>query len=317
MAGVAAGLGVGWRVQQSQWWARRPVPARGPRRSAANVPVTACARSHGSAPNGSEQGAAGASTPPPMPLRRQHVARRCRRLAVEQDTAGVAAGRCGAGPPRGPATPPPADRHHGRRLCAAADASVAASRTPPTVDCHRLWRRRRTSPAGAADACGCDAGRCRWYRCRRWPPAERLAALVPPAGGHDAGRRRRVCRRRRASSKTPPVLMPPPATAQARPAIVPPMAPREEPRQPSAVGVAAASRRRPRETAGTGWAGARPARRREAQRRRRKSRWRSTRSLGTILYSPDRKLAIVNGRIVGPGDEVNGAHGSSTSHRRR
>ena len=29
--------------------------------------------------------------------------------------------------------------------------------------------------------------------------------------------------------------------------------------------------------------------------------------LGTILYSPDRKLAIVNDRIVGPGDEVNGA----------
>lgn len=29
--------------------------------------------------------------------------------------------------------------------------------------------------------------------------------------------------------------------------------------------------------------------------------------LGTILYSPDRKLAIVNNRIVGPGDEVNGA----------
>jgi hypothetical protein len=29
--------------------------------------------------------------------------------------------------------------------------------------------------------------------------------------------------------------------------------------------------------------------------------------LGTILYSPDRKLAIVDGRIVGPGDEVRGA----------
>jgi hypothetical protein len=29
--------------------------------------------------------------------------------------------------------------------------------------------------------------------------------------------------------------------------------------------------------------------------------------LGTILFSPDRKFAIVNGRIVGPGDEVNGA----------
>ncbi len=29
--------------------------------------------------------------------------------------------------------------------------------------------------------------------------------------------------------------------------------------------------------------------------------------LGTILHSPDRKFAIVNGRIVGPGDEVNGA----------
>jgi len=29
--------------------------------------------------------------------------------------------------------------------------------------------------------------------------------------------------------------------------------------------------------------------------------------LGTILYSPDRKLAIVNNRIVGLGDTVNGA----------
>jgi hypothetical protein len=29
--------------------------------------------------------------------------------------------------------------------------------------------------------------------------------------------------------------------------------------------------------------------------------------LGSILYSPDRKLAIVDGGIVGPGDEVRGA----------
>jgi hypothetical protein len=29
--------------------------------------------------------------------------------------------------------------------------------------------------------------------------------------------------------------------------------------------------------------------------------------LGTILYSTDRKLAIVNGRVVGVGDDVNGA----------
>jgi len=29
--------------------------------------------------------------------------------------------------------------------------------------------------------------------------------------------------------------------------------------------------------------------------------------LGTILYSPDRKLAIIDGRIVGPGDEIQGA----------
>jgi hypothetical protein len=29
--------------------------------------------------------------------------------------------------------------------------------------------------------------------------------------------------------------------------------------------------------------------------------------LGTILYSPDRKLAIIDGRIVAPGDEVRGA----------
>jgi hypothetical protein len=29
--------------------------------------------------------------------------------------------------------------------------------------------------------------------------------------------------------------------------------------------------------------------------------------LGIILYSPDRRLAIVNGRVVGLGDAVNGA----------
>jgi hypothetical protein len=29
--------------------------------------------------------------------------------------------------------------------------------------------------------------------------------------------------------------------------------------------------------------------------------------LGTILYSPERKLAIVDGRIVGVGDQVRGA----------
>jgi hypothetical protein len=28
---------------------------------------------------------------------------------------------------------------------------------------------------------------------------------------------------------------------------------------------------------------------------------------GTILYSPDRKLAIIDGRIVAPGDEIRGA----------
>jgi hypothetical protein len=30
-------------------------------------------------------------------------------------------------------------------------------------------------------------------------------------------------------------------------------------------------------------------------------------ALGSILYSPDRRLAIINGRIVGPGDDVGGA----------
>jgi hypothetical protein len=30
-------------------------------------------------------------------------------------------------------------------------------------------------------------------------------------------------------------------------------------------------------------------------------------ALGTILYSADRKLAIVDGRIVGIGDEIRGA----------
>jgi hypothetical protein len=31
-------------------------------------------------------------------------------------------------------------------------------------------------------------------------------------------------------------------------------------------------------------------------------------SLSTILFGPERRLAIVDGRIVGEGDEIRGAH---------
>jgi hypothetical protein len=36
--------------------------------------------------------------------------------------------------------------------------------------------------------------------------------------------------------------------------------------------------------------------------------------LGTVLYSPDRKLAIIDGRIVAPGDEVRGARVIDITH---
>jgi hypothetical protein len=92
-----------------------------------------------------------------------------------------------------------------------------------------------------------------------------------------------------AASKMP-LMAPPPATAP------PAVAAREEPRQPSAA-VTPPARDTPARV------GQEPAR----ARRPTPEAASFDAVLGTILYSPDRKLAIIDGRIVGPGDEIRGA----------
>ena len=123
-----------------------------------------------------------------------------------------------------------------------------------------------------------------------------------------------------AASRMPPVVAPSPATATtaspvalpAQPARVetrppippPPIARRAEPRQPSLVirpPVAATVREAPVSI------GQEPARLRARPAPPAETALPFDAVLGTILYSPDRKLAIIDGRIVGPGDEIRGA----------
>jgi hypothetical protein len=107
-------------------------------------------------------------------------------------------------------------------------------------------------------------------------------------------------------NRTPPVATPPPmAASKTAPAIgPPPVMPREEPRQPSSVmrpPVASAARD------SSSRVGQAPTRIRKPAPSPEVVVVPFDGLLGTILYSPDRKLAIIDGRIVGPGDEIQGA----------
>ena len=108
------------------------------------------------------------------------------------------------------------------------------------------------------------------------------------------------------SASRAPVGVPPlPAPTQARPPVVPPpIAPREEPRQAPAV-TRAPDAPPARDT--TSEIGQEPVRARARPAPAPEVALPFDALLGTILYSPDRKLAIIDGRIVGPGDEVRGA----------
>jgi hypothetical protein len=139
------------------------------------------------------------------------------------------------------------------------------------------------------------------------PPARVPASRTPPVATPPASTNRPppLLSPPVAASRAPPVVLPPqPATAQARAAIVPPpVVPREEPRQPSAVqpAVAPVARDAPASL------GQVPTRARESPAPPPEVAWPFDAVIGTILYSPDRRLAIIDGQIVGPGDEVRGA----------
>jgi len=230
VAGVAAGLGTGWAIEQSQWWqstapkpiartspppVARPAPSSPARASAAprrETPPAAAPRPLSTPPLVAAVSPPVATAPQaPLP---PAVAAGKPPAPQTPRTSTSSAGSVAAAPPKAPVPPPPAVR------VPAAPPAAAPAKPAPIVPA-------RPTPAAPA---------------RPTPVAPSRPILAAPA---------------RPASEAP-------ATAVTRVAPT-----RQPPAEPPPVPFPAV--------------------------------------LGTILYSPDRKYAIINDRIVGPGDEVNGA----------
>lgn len=285
-AGVAAGIGLGWRAERSGWWqttptqtVKRTTPPAAPRRVA---PAPAPGRPTESRPN--------AAAPPPSPSAPAAVTPR-----PAPPTEAVAKALPASPPPSAPITkssPLPATP------VAPARPSVTQPPAPtPSTPLPLVARTPPSSPPAVA------ATPRPTPIAPRPAPAPPVAAVTPrprevaqPTRRVPAPPRAEIAIRAPAQPVvTPPA--PPPAPAPRTPA---PAAPREPRREEAAreLPPARAAIEAPRVTA--------PAAR-SAPRVAEPPPLPFDASLGSILYSPDRKFAIVNGRIVGPGDEVNGA----------
>jgi len=245
VAGVAAGLGAGWTIQQSAWW-QSTTPQPVARRTPAGTPgVTPTAL--GATPPPSN---ATASARPPMlpPAPVGAVAAR------GTPPAGTNGPIVTPPPPAARVTPPPTTPPPAARV-------TPPPATPPPAA-------RVTAPPATP------------------PPAARVTP--PPATSPPAAR------------VTPPPATPPPAARVTAPPTTPPPAAQVTPPSapPAATPEPAPS---PPVTPPVARSAPPPARRAQ------ETAVPFDAVLGTILYSPDRKLAIINGRIVGTGDVVNGA----------
>jgi len=257
-AGIAAGLVLGWRVQQSAWW-----------QSTASKPTARTASS-------AARGRASAPTP------------------AARATAPVAASK-----PALPTAPPVAVS----KSPVATAPPIAVTKTPPPIAAPPLGV-NETAPSTSS------------------PPlvANRSPATTAPtaAGSRSVPASSSLSRPPAATPPQAAVNGPPPARprpapeASAVPIVLPPAVPpltaapprQSEPGAQQEPSVGRASGTQPPEST--------RARQGSPQARAR----RPTPSevplafdavLGTILYSPDRRLAIIDGRIVGPGDDVRGA----------
>jgi hypothetical protein len=172
-------------------------------------------------------------------------------------------------------------------------AWAAAADSPPTINLLRARNRQALKTLlGAAVLAGVVAALIVGWRVqsRGWRPT---APAVNPLAAATV-------------SSTPRREAPAPAVTgnNLPPVAPPPVAQRAEPRPPSAVvrpPVAAGARETPSTI------GQEPARLRTRPAPPPQTALPSDAVLGTILFSPDRKLAIIDGRIVGPGDEIRGA----------
>jgi len=177
--------------------------------------------------------------------------------------------------------------------------------TPINLLRERNRRRRRTALARAGVAAGVAVGlgigwrfgQSAWWRSAESKP---VAVATPPAS------RLSTAREPAPAAKPAPLRQPPPVVNAAPPPVAQPAEP------PKAATVTSPS------VPGERAERAESARREEPpQREATPSRQREQTSepaplpfdaaLGTILYAPDRKLAIIDGRIVQPGDDVRGA----------
>jgi hypothetical protein len=262
VAGVAAGLGSGWAIQQSQWWqstAREPMIAR--RTPPAIVPPTPTAPARENAAPRPQAPAVAASQPPvTSPTAPTAAPPVTRSPSTAPPSPAATASRAPASPPAGTRTPlavPPVARTPPPISTLAAPLPPAPAARPSTATAPP------TSTAPSAPAARPPASTV--------PPASAARAPTPTAPPASAARP--------PTSTAPPASVPAPvgipgaaaalgtAARPASPVVVPPVV--QRPAEPPPLPFDAV--------------------------------------LGTILYSPGRRFAIVNGRIVGPGDEVNGA----------
>ncbi len=257
-AGIAAGLVLGWRVQQSAWW-----------QSTASKPT---ARTASSAARGR------ASAPPP----------------AARATAPVAASK--------PALPTASPVAVSKSPVATAPP-IAVTKTPPPIAAPPLGV-NETAPSTSA------------------PPlvANRSPATTAPtaAGSRSVPASSSLSRPPAATPPQAAVNGPPPARprpapeASAVPIVLPPVVPpvtaapprQSEPGARQEPSVRRASGTQPPEST-RGRQGSPQARARRPAPSEVPLPFDAV--LGTILYSPDRRLAIIDGRIVGPGDDVRGA----------
>jgi len=292
-AGIVAGLAGGYRLTQSAWWQSRPAAARRTAPPSSNVgPAPALARGATPARPAPAPAATVAANKPPIVSPPTTVAKAPPQAQPAAATNAIAA-----------QTPPPQPAPTSKPpVVPPSLPSVAAGRSAapvvlsPVLAAPRAGALRSVPQQPTGRPTTAPPARVETPAARIEP--QRARAEPPPATRSEP----------LARSTAPPPIAPPPSAAPPRavpptrtepPAILasPPPPLRSEPRGATAVNRPAATPRAIDTPPAT-------------------ARQRSTpaevplsfdASLGTILYSPDRKLAIVDGRIVGVGDEIRGA----------
>jgi hypothetical protein len=247
VAGIAAGLGTGWAIEQSRWWQSR-----------ASAPIARTTPPR--------------NVPPPSPPARTNAAPR-------RETPAFAVPRLLSAPSAAPSVSPPVSPPALRQ--SPAPAVVTAGKPPQTT----------ALPAGSAAAPASAGTGSTGGRAINAPTASKQPATLPSAVSPPSVTRASVPATTPARVTSPvaaPAVAParPAPVVQARPILTAPARPASGTPTRAATPVTPARQTPPSEASTSVPFAA---------------------VLGTILYSPDRKLAIVNDRIVGPGDEVNGA----------